>query len=182
MAEAGLKLLITGLPGSGKTTLVENIIRPLQNQITISGFVTREIREKGQRLGFELMTPDGRRAILSHVDLKTPYRVGKYRVDLAGFENFLESVRFFSPETRLVIVDEIGRMECLSAKFREIMLRLVSGPGLLLATIALRGTPFMEKIKSSPGVKVFVISPANRETIQAELLEKIKNSVEKYLR
>lgn len=168
------KVLITGLPGCGKTTLVENIIHYLGNRPDLIGFITREIREKGIRLGFELVSLDGRRAILSHVELKSPYRVGKYRVDLAGFEDFLESMSFFSPATRLVILDEIGRMECLSAKFREIVLRLVSGQSLLLATIALRGTPFMEKIRSWPGVKLLEITPSSRKTIQTEVLTIIK--------
>ncbi|MDI6697686.1 MAG: nucleoside-triphosphatase [Candidatus Saccharicenans sp.] len=174
MSEQGLKLLVTGLPGSGKTTLVASIIDRLPDKSLIAGFITREIREKGTRLGFELLSPDGRRAILSHVELKTPYRVGKYRVDLKGFETFLESVRFFGPEVRLAVVDEIGRMECLSERFREIVLRLIQGPGNLLATIAFRGTTFMERIKTSPGVKVLELTPANRKPIQSELLEKIR--------
>ncbi|MCR4408824.1 MAG: nucleoside-triphosphatase [Candidatus Saccharicenans sp.] len=175
MNAKGLKILVTGLPGSGKTTLVAGLLERLPDKSGIAGFITREIREKGTRLGFELMSPDGRGAVLSHVEFKTPYRVGKYRVDLARFENFLESVRFFTPETRLVVIDEIGKMECLSEKFREIVLRLVSAPGHLLATIAWRGTPFIERIKSSPGTQLFELTPANRNGLQSELLEKITN-------
>ncbi|MGB9906474.1 MAG: nucleoside-triphosphatase [Candidatus Saccharicenans sp.] len=174
MATSGAKFLVTGLPGSGKTTLVEKIISGLGSEITMSGFITREIRVEGQRLGFELRSLDGRLATLSHVNLKTPHRVGKYRVDLAGFENFLASIKFFAPEVRLVVVDEIGKMECLSDRFREIVLKLLSGPTALLATIALHGSPFMERIKTSPGVQVFEISPANREDLGRQLLARIR--------
>ncbi|MGQ9802056.1 MAG: nucleoside-triphosphatase [Candidatus Saccharicenans sp.] len=177
MERNGAKFLITGLPGSGKTTLVEKIIAEMQSEITMSGFITREIRLEGQRLGFELRSLDGRTAILSHVNLKTPYRVGKYRVDLAGFENFLGSIKFFKPEIRLVVVDEIGKMECLSERFREIVRQLLTWPSVLLATIALRGTPFMEKIKASPAVQVFEISPANREQLGQKLLLRIRAKV-----
>ncbi|MCX8159443.1 MAG: NTPase [Candidatus Saccharicenans sp.] len=175
MTEKWLKILVTGLPGSGKTTLVAGLLERLPDKDTVAGFITREIREKGTRLGFELISPDGRRAILSHVSLKSPYRVGKYGVDLRAFENFLESATFFSPETRLVVIDEIGKMECLSEKFREIVLRLVSAPVHLLATIARRGTPFMERIKSIPGIQLLELTPANRDRLQSELLEKIKS-------
>lgn len=174
MTDKGLKILVTGLPGSGKTTLVAGLLERLPDKNGIAGFITREIREKGTRLGFELVSPDGQRAVLSHIEFKTPHRVGKYRVDLPGFENFLESVRFFAPETRLVVIDEIGKMECLSEKFRETVLRLVSAPGHLLATIARRGTPFIERIKSSPGTQLFELTPANRDRLQSELLEKVR--------
>lgn len=171
------KFLITGLPGSGKTTLVEKIIAELQSDITMSGFITREIRLEGQRLGFELRSLEGRVAILSHVNLETPYRMGKYRVDLAGFENFLGSIKFFAPEIRLVVVDEIGKMECLSERFREIVRQLLSGPAVLLATIPLHGNPFMEKIKANPMVQVFEISHANREQLGQKLLLRIRAKV-----
>jgi len=78
-------------------------------------------------------------------------------------------------------VDEIGKMECLSEKFRQTALRLVTGPGNLLATVAMRGTPFIERIKSSPGVLVFELTPANRVRLQAELLERIRGLFKSWL-
>ena len=44
---------ITGYPGSGKTTIFSNIIGDIKHRIPhigISGFITREIREKGFRV------------------------------------------------------------------------------------------------------------------------------------
>ena len=70
-------LLITGLPGVGKTTLMKRISEALMDLNPV-GFYTEEIREEGIRKGFELVSLDGRRAILSHTDIRSPYRVGKY--------------------------------------------------------------------------------------------------------
>ena len=82
-------LLITGLPGVGKTTLMRKVYEALKNFHPV-GFYTAEIREEGMRKGLELISLEGKRGILSHVDIKSPYRVGRYKVDVRGFEDFLE--------------------------------------------------------------------------------------------
>ncbi len=74
-------ILITGIPGVGKTTLIKKLADALKN-FHPAGFYTEEIREDGIRKGFALIGCDGRREVLSHTDIKSPYRVGKYKVDL----------------------------------------------------------------------------------------------------
>jgi len=51
-------LLITGRPGVGKTTLIRALARVLGEQA--GGFYTEEIRGPQGRLGFRLVTLDGR--------------------------------------------------------------------------------------------------------------------------
>ena len=72
-------ILITGLPGIGKTTLIKKLSEELRNFHPV-GFYTAEIREEGIRNGFELISLDGRKGLLSHIDIKSPYRVGKYKI------------------------------------------------------------------------------------------------------
>ena len=83
-----IHILITGLPGSGKTTLFKRLLDALRN-LNPTGFYTSEIREGGTRKGFRLKSLDGRSGVLAHVGFQTGYRVGKYAVDLEGFEAFL---------------------------------------------------------------------------------------------
>ena len=78
--------MITGSPGSGKTTLFKRLVHDLRH-FNPSGFYTSEIRKGGTRTGFSLKSLDGRSGILAHVEFQTGYRVGKYRVDLEGFES-----------------------------------------------------------------------------------------------
>ena len=85
-------LLITGLPGTGKTTLLVRLARSLA-EFRPAGFYTEEIRERGERLGFRLMSLDGRKGILAHVEFRGKERVGRYCVDVKGFEAFLAQLR-----------------------------------------------------------------------------------------
>ena len=94
------KILITGLPGVGKTTLVKSIVSDLDST-TVTGFYTEEIRNRGVRQGFELRAVNGDRKILSHVNISSPWRVGKYKIDVTGFDIFLERLDLLNSDANL---------------------------------------------------------------------------------
>ena len=85
MLTKSAKILLTGLPGCGKTTAVMNIIASLECE-KVAGFYTEEIREGKTRKGFGWKRLDGAGGILAHVDFKSRFKVGRYGVDVAGFE------------------------------------------------------------------------------------------------
>lgn len=167
-------ILITGIPGSGKTTLIKKISEELKDYHPV-GFFTTEIREEGIRKGFELVSLDGRRGILSHVEIKSPYMVGKYKVDVRGFEDFLDSILFLGSETNLIIIDEIGKMECLSDKFKNLVRQIFDSDKLVIATIALKVEWFMADLKKRDDVKLFELTHDNRDSLLPEILRKISN-------
>jgi len=49
-----MKILITGLPGSGKTTLCRKIVQNLKGK-KVCGILSEEIREGGERKGFKII-------------------------------------------------------------------------------------------------------------------------------
>ncbi len=128
-------ILITGSPGIGKTTLVKRLFERLAVRHPV-GFYTEEIREGGIRRGFRLVGHDGQEGILSHVDIRSPFKVGKYRVDVSGFDRFLDTLKISESESGLVIIDEIGKMECFSRKFLSLLNELLQSENRLFATIA----------------------------------------------
>jgi nucleoside-triphosphatase len=166
-------LLVTGPPGCGKTTLVRRVVGEL-GDLPVAGFYTGEIREGRERAGFALVNLDGRRGVLSHVGFPGPHRVGRYGVDVAGFETFLAGLRPDDPGLRFVVIDEIGKMECLSGTFRSFLEERLEAPVPLLATIALRGTPPIEQIKRRPDARVITMSTENREEKFREVLGEVR--------
>ena len=165
-------LLVTGLPGVGKTTLVKKLSEALKS-LHPAGFYTEEIREVGERKGFELFSLDGKRGLLSHQEIRSSYRVGQYKVDVKGFEDFLGSISFFDPSTRLIIIDEIGKMECLSLRFQEILKEIVDSEKWAIATIALKGTGLIAEVKKRKDVRLFEITKKNRESLFSEILREV---------
>lgn len=54
--------------GVGKTTLVKKVCDKLEEMnFECQGFYTEEIREDGQRVGFDVVTLDGKRGPLARV-------------------------------------------------------------------------------------------------------------------
>jgi nucleoside-triphosphatase len=106
---------------------------------------------------------------LSHVDFEGAFKVGKYRVDVTGFNEFLESVAFMDPTTNLVIIDEIGKMECLSKEFVKLTKDIMDSDKTVIATVAFKGGGVIAEIKKRPDVKLFFIKPHNRDSLTSKI-------------
>lgn len=152
----GKAFLITGPPGCGKTT----VIRKVLSQLTCAagGFYTQEIREGGRRVGFKLVTLDGREATMAHVDFPKTFRVGKYGVDLTVIDGLgVRCVQDVVSQGGVVVIDEIGPMEVLSEDFRAVVLEVLQSDSPLLGTIVRRKFAFAESIKSLPNVEISLL-------------------------
>lgn len=170
----GSNILLTGLPGCGKTTLIEKIVRRIGS--SCSGFITREIRERGRRVGFAIITLSGEHATMAHIDIHSQYRVGLYGVNLQRIDRLaVPAMMPLSPHD-IIVADEIGKMECLSALFRKTVVQVLDGPNVLLGSISLKGDAFISAIKKRPDVRLIHVSIANRATLDSEILGQLSKS------
>jgi len=167
------KVMLTGRPGCGKTTLIKRVVNNLPQRA--GGFYTEEIRDRGTRIGFKIVTLDGDEVVFAHVALKTSERVGKYRLDRSALEAVgVKAIREAVQAQRLVVIDEIGPMEIRSAIFRDAVNKALDSEVPVLATIFGRSLPFTDAIKSRPDVTLIEVRPDNRERLVSKLSGRIQ--------
>ena len=160
--------LLTGRPGTGKTSLIKQVVARMGDEA--GGFFTEEIRSQGVREGFRLVTLDGGEAVLAHVNIRSPYRVGKYGVDIAGLERVgVPALERAGRQCALVVIDEIGKMELFSAKFRDAVFQLLDGGKRVLGTIMLSPNPWADAIKQQPQVNLVTVTRDNHHRVLEQL-------------
>lgn len=159
-------ILFTGVPGCGKSTVIEKIVQRIDRPRT--GFFTREMRDRGRRVGFSITTLDGKRGILAHIDIRSRKRVGRYGVNLQDIEAIAVPAMVPADDRVIVVVDEIGKMECFSALFRQTLIKVLDSANTLVGSIALKGDAFIEAVKQRPDTLLISVSEKNRDYLVEE--------------
>jgi nucleoside-triphosphatase len=164
------RLLLEGRPGIGKTTVARRLVALLlEGGVPVGGFTTGELRTGGRREGFVVEAVSGAREVLAHVGLPGPPRVGRYGVDLAAFERVaLPTLRAPGPG-RVVVVDELGKMELASAAFRAAVVELLGRDVAVVATVQLARHQLTDALKLRPDVRVVRITEATRDGLPEQL-------------
>jgi nucleoside-triphosphatase THEP1 len=170
MPKPALKLFLTGDPGCGKTTVLRRVIDRLRGGVEMSGFLTEEFLKSGRRKGFRGVTLSGQEFLLADRDLDSPMRVGPYGVSLEGLDTIgLDSLRP-DPQTRLLVLDEVGKMESFSEPFRERVQELLDDPTPLLATVAVHGVGFPKRVRQDSRITLVRMRRRGRDAMVGEIL------------
>lgn len=162
-----MKILLTGKPRSGKTTLLKAITDQVSQK---QGFVTEQTVADGERTGFELVSADGERAILAQIDSLSKIRVGRYGVELESLDIFLRDLPKPRP-SELIYVDEIGQMELFSEVFKSTIESYLQMPNHYLGTITSNyEDEFTKAIVQRQDIVLITLDETNREEAR-EVLE-----------
>ena len=164
-----MKIFLTGLPGSGKSTvLIETIELLKEKNLKIGGITTPEIRKQGKRIGFSVKDIfTGKEGTLANIGLKSGPRLGKYQVNLEDFERIvLPALDFALKNCVIICVDELGRMEFFSSKFKEKVLEILNSDKKVIACLHRN---FIDEFKKYG--KLIEVTLENREKLPQEIIK-----------
>ena len=174
----GPKIVLTGRPGVGKTCAIRRTVSLLAG-LRVVGFYTTELRGPHGRLGFEAVTLEGRKLTLARVDFPGPQRVSRYGVDVEGFEQeIVPSIGAAAQSSAdLIVIDEIGKMECFSMAFRDGVRLALDGPVPVLCTVAKMGGGFMAQVRARPDVEMIEVTLTNRDEIPVQVAARLRSDI-----
>ncbi len=164
-------IFLTGAPSSGKTTIIKKVISRLSTPV--QGFYTQEEKVGNKRVGFLMQTLDGQKGHLAHQDIDSEFHIRRYGVSIENIETI--AVPAIQPVSdTIIILDEIGKMECFSGKFKEAAVAALDSENVVLGTITLGGTDFILHIKERDDIEIIEVTLENRDTLPNVVVKKIE--------
>lgn len=176
------KFFILGSPGVGKTTLIEYLFEFLKKYLSdfnFLGFITKEIREKGERKGFKIKILDSeeeyilakRKNFTTSKEFKNKPSIGKYIVMIENLDKTIDILekKVKKEKNNFFIIDEIGKMEVLSFKFCNFIENILHSQNYLLATLGKGENLLLKNIRNFEPAFLCEVTKKNRNFLKNRL-------------
>lgn len=167
-------IFLTGAPSSGKTTVIRKVIASLPGPA--KGFYTQESKQGDRRVGFMMHTLDGEQGWLAHQDITSDFHIRRYGVSIENIDTL--AVPSIAPvKNAIIILDEIGKMECFSLKFRQAAIAALDSDNIVIGTITLGRDEFILSIKARNDMEIHEVTPENRNSLPELIRQKISTVI-----
>lgn len=170
-----MKILISGPPRSGKSTLIDKLINELNHkEYAFVGFFTPEVKKDGKREGFDIkdIKTQERIPLARKKGAESNFTLGTYKVYVGKFNVYLQNVLFpqlkeqKSHKKILLIIDEIGKMELFSELFQGFIRSIFQSNYEIIATIGKTlNHPIKDKLLNYSQIKLFSLKSGEFDEI-----------------
>lgn len=179
-----MKLVITGRPGVGKSTLFLAVINALRESgFKIGGVVTPEIRDRGVRIGFKIIDLlTGEESWLARRGYDSVVKVGSYGVLVEEADGLIRKALGEALNSAEVIaVDEVGPMELKLPSFKPLLLNILSSrkPIILVTHFNLGDKDILLRLSDA---RKIILTYENRERYREILPREVVEGVKSILR
>lgn len=170
-------MFVTGHPGIGKTSVLiraTDVLKPAGYKI--GGMISREVREQGVRVGFEIIDLHTKqKGWLAHVNQPTGPQISKYRVNMNDLDAIgANSILDAAANADVIVIDEIGSMELFSAEFRKAVgLAVRSSKPVVGAIHSTARDPLINNIRSREDAEILNVTRENRESLHDIIVHKV---------
>lgn len=180
-ADNRIHIFLTGGIQVGKSTMLRRLLAEFP-AVPCAGFRTVTGPGPEGSIGAVYLVPaDGETLFLP--ERKVGLRLGHAR----GIESFPAAFDEFGTACieapgRLILMDEIGRMEREAPRFSEAVLRRLDGDTPILGVVQSRAdTPLANAIRCHEKVLLAEVTPENREEVFAQLLRKMRWQMKRFV-
>lgn len=119
-----------------------------------------------------MKTLDGRSGYLAHQNIKSDFHIRRYGISIENIERI--AIPSITPvENNIIILDEIGKMECFSPAFKQAATNAIDASNIVIGTITLGGDDFIQEIKKRQDMEISEVTVENRDLLPDIMLKKI---------
>ena len=160
-----MNTFITGQPGCGKSTLINELRKEVKGEV--AGILTPDIRENGRKGFWIADIASGKKKVMASVDIK-PAKVSKYGVDVDAIDDVVDTFLKSFEKADYAFIDEIGKMEFYSQKFKDMLDVVLKSNKVVIATLHRN---YVDRFKDMG--EVFVLTRENYSGIKGEILKRV---------
>jgi nucleoside-triphosphatase THEP1 len=171
---SSMKLLITGLPKSGKSTLLQGLVSHYNG--VAQGFITVEIKNGDKRTGFEIITSNGEHALVAQTEVQTDFPIGRFFAMPDNMARVFDSISDPS-SADLLYIDEIGQMQLLSREFKSLLSSYLNSDKPFLASVSkVYVSEEIESIISQPDSILFSLNESKKGRVEEAVNAALSNA------
>ncbi|CAC12127.1 conserved hypothetical protein [Thermoplasma acidophilum] len=178
MIPLAIKIGITGPVGSIKSEALQKIIDMLKNDnLNVQGVLVSKVTNNGKLTGYTIEDIESKRkAQFCFDNFVSRVKIDKLGVDTKILEEILiPSLQKARETADVIVIDEIGKLENTTKKVHaEIEETLKCGKPLIVTLHKRSRNPVLQEIKSLEGVRVFDITPINKNILPFKVMHVLK--------
>ena len=164
-----MHIFLTGEIQIGKSTALRRFLQDAN--ISADGFLT-EFDSRGETRNlylkrFDTENEDTERRIIAKV-----FR-NSVEVFFDVFDSFGTGCLAAAGKRRLILMDELGKLEESCTLFTEAVFSRLNGDIPVAGVVKMRKSPFLDAVRAHPKVDVIMVTKENRDSIPALLSERL---------